>query len=144
MYGGGGIMPDIFVPLDTTHNSEFFKAVNRLRVLDRFTLDYVDNNREQLSGKYSDFNSFNQNFTVTEDMFNILVKEAKREDIEYNDSAKVSKKIIKLQIKAYVARYLFEREMYYQVMKNEDMAYIKAIEILMDETEFYNRLQQGH
>lgn len=144
VYGGGGIMPDIFVPLDTMHNSKFFKDINRLRVLDRFTLDYVDKNREQLSSIYSNFSSFDQGFAVNEDMFNNLVKEAKREDIEYNDSALVSKDIILLQMKAYVARYLFEREMYYQVMKSEDMAYMKAIELLGNETVFYQRLQQGH
>lgn len=144
VYGGGGIMPDIFVPLDTMHNSKFFKDINRLRVLDRFTLDYVDKNREQLSSVYSNFSSFDQGFAVNEDMFNNLVKEAKREDIEYNDSALVSKDIILLQMKAYVARYLFEREMYYQVMKSEDMAYMKAIELLGNETVFYQRLQQGH
>ncbi len=144
VYGGGGIMPDVFVPLDTTYNSEFFKEINRSRVLDRYMLDYVDIHRDELFAQFPTYASFDAGFAVSEEMYTRLQKEAALEDITYDATSEVSKEMIVKQMKAYVARYLYEREMYYQVMKHEDMAYLKAVELLENEAEYDYIIQHGH
>lgn len=144
VYGGGGIMPDVFVPLDTTYNSEFFKEINRSRVLDRYMLDYVDNHRDELIEKFPGYDDFDKGFTVDEEIYKGLQKEALLEDITYDEAAEVSKDMILKQMKAYVARYLYERKMYYQVMKHEDMAYLKAVELLENDWEYEDIIQHGH
>ena len=71
--GGGGIMPDIFVPLDTTENSTYFTDIRRKNVLGDFTLSYTDNHRNELLKKYPNIEVFKKDFIVTPDFFNEFI-----------------------------------------------------------------------
>ena len=68
--GGGGIMPDIFVPLDTTENSTYFTDIRRKNVLGDFTLSYTDNHRNELLKKYPNIEVFKKDFILAPDFFN--------------------------------------------------------------------------
>lgn len=143
VYGGGGIMPDIFVPLDTTYNSEFFRQVNRSGILNRFTLDYVDSKRSELNQLYPNYKKFEEGFEVTDELYQQMINEAKRDHIEYNEGAEVSSDILHMQIKAYVARYLFDRQHFYRVIKAEDPIFMKAVKVLNDEELYESILMNG-
>ncbi len=140
VYGGGGIMPDIFVPLDTTYNSAFFRDVNRSGVINRFTLNYVDQNRDQLLDIYPKYEDFAAGFKVDSLFYKDLINEAKRDDIAYTDDSKASDEVIHVELKAFVARYLYDRQHYYRVMKSEDEIFTKAVKVLNDEVLYQSLL----
>ena len=139
VYGGGGIMPDIFVPLDTTSATKFYGEVIHRGVLNSFVLDYIDNNRNQLKINYPNFKIFNKEFKVTDVIISGLVKHAKKEKITASDSEiEKTRKDISLLIKALIARDLWDMTEYYQVVNVQDKGYNKAIDIIKN----WNRYQK--
>ncbi len=131
VYGGGGIMPDYFIPMDTTTYSKFHLKVVRQNTLNNFILNYMDENREKLDRKYKDFESFNSNFEITEDIFQELVAEAAKDSIEYDaEEFKVSRDYLFLQMKALIAKDLFDMSEYYEIMNTRDELVLKAVELL--------------
>lgn len=87
VYGGGGIMPDIFIPIDTTNYSTFYNDLVRRGVISSFTMNYLSSNREALKQKYPTFDDFRKNFIIDDKMYNELVAYAKNEGVV--DSAKL-------------------------------------------------------
>lgn len=131
VYGGGGIMPDIFVPIDTTRFTAYHRKVVARGVMNRYTLQYIDNNRSDLQKRFKDFDKFRKNFQVTDAMFENLVEAATKDGIEMNDIEYAkSKPLMALQIKALVARDLWETNEYYQIMDEENESLLKAVQIL--------------
>jgi len=131
VYGGGGITPDIFVPLDTTLNSEYFGKLVRSGVFNQFALNYVDKNRSKLSEKYPTENDFLTSFTISESIYSKFYAKAKKEDVEYiEEEAKRSALAIELRLKALIGRNLFSSGTFYHVINELGSSYNKAIEIL--------------
>lgn len=87
VYGGGGIMPDIFIPLDTTNYSYFYSELVRKGVVSSFVMNYLSDNREKLKAQYSTFEEFKKKFSISNKMYNDLVEYAKKEGVV--DSAKL-------------------------------------------------------
>jgi len=108
VYGGGGIMPDIFVPIDTTGASHYYTNLMYSTAFRDFTFDYIDKNRSKL--KYKDVEEFNKNFEVSDQLLNDFVTYADTAlGIKKIDSQlEHSKKRIKNQLKAEIATYLFD------------------------------------
>jgi carboxyl-terminal processing protease len=149
VYGGGGIMPDYFVPVDTVHNSTLLKELNSNGITYKYTTQLIDTKRATYKKQYRDFENFNKNFVVTDQMISELIGLYKNdttlnkdnnlpEDGTAKDLAK-SGLIIKTQIKALVARDIFGENEYYQVINKIIDAYGKAIEIISDE-KIYEKL----
>ncbi|MBT3302073.1 MAG: S41 family peptidase [Bacteroidetes bacterium] len=133
MYGGGGIMPDIFVAIDSSGNTYYLNQLIRSGSFSSFVLQYVDNNRPLLLNKYPDFKAFNTYFSA-----NSVLKEfnvhAKKTGVEYReDEFNKSKDIILNQIKALIARQLYEAEAYYKVFNQMNNKYQKAVEVLQSD-----------
>ena len=139
VYGGGGIMPDIFVPLDTTTVTKFYGKIIRQGILNSFVLDYIDKNRKKLQSNYPDFETFNSKFEVSDKMLKELVKYGEKNDVTTTeDEAEKSKKNFKLIIKALIARDLWDMSEYYQIVNVRDKGFNKAIEI-MQEWDYYQK-----
>lgn len=85
VYGGGGIMPDIFIPLDTTNYSVFYSQLVRKGVVGAFVMDYLESNRDALKAKYPTFEDFKKNYSISDKMYNDLIEYAAREGVK--DSA---------------------------------------------------------
>jgi carboxyl-terminal processing protease len=131
VYGGGGIMPDIFVPLDTTRFTDFHRKIVASGVVNKVLMQYVDKNRTDLKKKYTSFDKFRKEFEVNEDLMNRLISAAEKEKIKVDSSQyTISKPLIKLQLKALVARDLWEMNEYYQIMDADNESLQKAVEIL--------------
>jgi carboxyl-terminal processing protease len=130
VYGGGGIMPDIFVPLDTTRFTDFHRKIVAKGVVNKVCVQYIDKNREELKKKYATFDKFKKEYEVDEAFLTQLLNAAEKEKIKV-DSAQyaTSKQLIKLQLKALVARDLWEMNEYYQIMDADNESLQKAIEI---------------
>ena len=137
VYGGGGIMPDIFIPIDTSFNSKLYTNLVRKGALNRFTTDYALQHRDEMLKKYTDFAQYNKEFAVGNELVDGLKKVAQDNKVEWNDEEfKRSEKFIRLQMKALIARNVWEMQQYYEVMLAEDNGVQKAIEILSDEKEY--------
>lgn len=87
VYGGGGIMPDIFIPLDTTNYSYFYSELVRKGVVSSFVMNYLSDNREKLKTQYPTFEDFKKKYSISNKMYNDLVEYAKKEGVV--DSAKL-------------------------------------------------------
>jgi len=131
VYGGGGIMPDIFVPLDTTRFTDFHRKIVARGIVNKVCVQYIDKNRAELKKKYPTFEKFKKDYEVSDDFLEKLISGAEKEKIKV-DSAQyaISKPLLKLQLKALVARDLWEMNEYYQIMDADNESLQKAIEIL--------------
>ena len=135
VYGGGGIIPDVFVPLDTTISYLYFNRLIAKNVIGEFIANYIDKNRDQLKKKYPDFDSFVKNFQVTDAMIDEIVKAGEKADIPRDDKAlKPLLPTIKLQLKALIARDLWNMNEMYQIMNEENDMLKKGLEVLKDGT----------
>lgn len=137
VYGGGGIMPDIFMPVDTTFGTKLYVDLVRKGIFNRFTVDYVMDHRKDLIEKYQNFDKFNEGFFVNEDMMQAFRKLSEEEGIEWNEEQFLrSESMIRLQIKALIARNEWDMEKYYQVIMKQDKMIEKAVEILNDNNQY--------
>ncbi|MBO5132854.1 MAG: S41 family peptidase [Paludibacteraceae bacterium] len=146
VYGGGGIMPDIFIPLDTTKYTDYHRNIVAKGVLNKFVLNFLDKERKKLSRTYptddnkgeKSFEKFEKEFFISDEVINDLVKEGEKEGVKL-DSAQLatSKDLIKLQIKAMLARDLWDTSEYYKIMNVENPIYNKGVEILKSQS-LYN------
>ncbi|MDA3953884.1 MAG: S41 family peptidase [Bacteroidales bacterium] len=145
VYGGGGIMPDIFIPLDTTSVTGFYSKIIRQGVLNSFVLDYIDNNRKKLKSNYTDFVTFNNKFEVTEKILDELLKYGLKNDIETTDEEfEKSKDDFKLIIKALIARDLWDMSEYYQIVNARNKGFNKAVEIMQNWDDYQKRVLKAH
>ena len=130
VYAGGGIMPDVFVGLDTTENSEFYANVSAKGLISQFAYDYVDRNRSQVN-KYTTIQDFNSNFSVGPEMYKEFIQDATKNGVPRDDKGTLtSSKILRTQIKALIARQLWKNEGFYSVIGPEDKTVKKALELL--------------
>ena len=140
--GGGGIMPDLFVPLDTSRNSNFYSDLLRKGVFNDFSLTYVDNNRNSLRQNFHDINAFNAEFRVEGKVYDDFLQAAYKAGVkEDNAGLKTSETMIKLQLKALIARNLWDTEAYFIVINDLNQALSKAIEAFRDNS--FEKLKIG-
>lgn len=134
VYGGGGIMPDIFVPLDTTKNFSYLNALYRKNVIYPYTIDYVDLHRKELEAKYPNFEVFKQEFEVTETILEEVYQSGLKEKIERKEEEYLGiKEDMKIALKALIARGLFGMEAYYEITTQNDDIFHKAVDILQND-----------
>jgi carboxyl-terminal processing protease len=137
VYGGGGIMPDIFVPWDSTQFTDYYSNLIRKGVFNRYTLDYVNLNRTSLLNKYPEFSTFKQSFGVDEKMMKEFLKIAEAEGVAFNEQQfDSSEAFIRYQVKALIARNLWGMTQYYEVISEADDTLLKALEIIKSEKMF--------
>lgn len=137
VYGGGGIMPDVFIPLDTSLVSDYLVDLRRKGVFNKFTLDYMEINRNILKGRYADLGAFIEGFAVDEEMIKNFIDVGEKENVAYDEVGwNTSQVLIKLQIKADIARNLWNTSAFYQVISEIDDEFNKAVEILKDDNTF--------
>ena len=131
VYGGGGIIPDVFVPVDTMENSTFFSQMVRKGFVHNFALEYVDRNRRKLSKQYADVKNFKENFDCESEAIPQFIKAMDKEDLEFDEEAyHRSERLIKTRLKALIARNLFDNEAFYYIINDLNDAYNKALEVL--------------
>ncbi|MBL7882532.1 MAG: S41 family peptidase [Bacteroidia bacterium] len=130
VYGGGGIIPDVFVAVDTTGRTMYLGELFYAGVMNDFTFNYADKNREKLK-EYKSSDNFRKNFTVTPQLISELVVFAEKAGVKKNDvQLKQSENIIKNQLKALIARNVWNTEAYYPIMNDRDVIVKKAMELL--------------
>ena len=130
VYGGGGIMPDIYVPVITDTVHTFYNILSNKGLIYQFAFDYTDKNRNKLN-KYKDFDSFNKNFYMTDETYDSLVSFAKQKGIKASkDKIKVSKDKIATLFKAFVGRNLLEEKGFYPIYLQIDTTFKRAVKYI--------------
>ena len=141
VYGGGGIMPDYFVPLDTTVYTEYYRSLIGKGLFNRFVLQYVDDHRKELQKEYLDFKSFNSEYLTSKSALDQLVSFASDEGLEFNEADwSISEGHISLLFKSYMARDLWGMEHFFEVYNSTDEVFIKAVEILDNPSLLHKKL----
>jgi carboxyl-terminal processing protease len=127
VHSGGGIMPDYFVPADTTGYSDYYSKVTQKGLVYQFALDYADSNRKELT-KLKTSTDFVKYFQKV-DILNLFAAFADKKGVKSNTTdLKVSSKIIDNQVKAYIARNIIGEKGFYPIIQNIDKTLLEAIE----------------
>lgn len=133
VYGGGGIMPDYFVPVDTTLYTDYHRNLVAKGVVIKTTMNFIEKNRKALLDKYKTFEKFNEKFEIDDQLLNYLREAADKEKIEFNEEQyNKALPLIKAQLKALIARDLWDMNEYFQVMNATNKSVERALEILND------------
>ena len=133
VYGGGGIMPDVFIPLDTSLSSELSNQLVRKNIYNMYVIDIISKEREKLLNSYPTKEVFRKKFIIYDDLFNNFLNYAKNNEIEINnDELERSKSIINCVLKASIARYLYGVSGYYYNIYEIDYELKKAVELGKD------------
>ncbi|MGE0077957.1 MAG: S41 family peptidase [Bacteroidales bacterium] len=130
VYGGGGIMPDVFVPLDTSFYSDYYGKLVRSGLINQFSVSWVDSNRKQLLSDYSKFEKFKKNFQVTDAMVEELVVMAEKQKISRDEKGlEHSLSELKRQMKGLIAQSLYSSGHYFEITNEGNETFLKALEI---------------
>jgi carboxyl-terminal processing protease len=141
VYGGGGIMPDIFVPLDTSVLYRYYNRLQRNNIVYNYILDYIDLNRNNIQKQYPVFQKFADNFTVSDAMIEELIKRGEKEEIPRDqESINFTLPLIKKEIKALIARDIYAKDYFYQIYNQDDTVIQKAIEIIKNQGRYKQML----
>jgi len=129
VYGGGGITPDVFVAMDTSYYTNYYRELMGLGIFYRFVLNYVDKNRLELKHQYPDFEMFENSFTVTETILDELQDFAEKEGLAKKpEMFAISQQRLKLWIKGYIARDLWEEAELFRVVNQGNPIFLQAVE----------------
>lgn len=131
VYGGGGIMPDIFVPLDTTRTNQYYRNVTAKNVVLQTSMQYVERNRRSLQRRYKTFEDFNQTYQVGADVLKLFLDKAGAAKVEYDEAQyEECLPIFKTQLKATIARMIWGMNAYYQVIQELDETIQRAVKLM--------------
>ena len=130
VYGGGGIMPDIFVPLDTMKYTKLHRQLAVKSIIVNQNLRYIDNHRKELRKTYSSFEDFNRSFDVPQSLLDQIFEEGEKQDIKPKDDDEKTRTIpyLKAQLKSLIARDLWDMNEYFKVWNENNDIVRKALE----------------
>lgn len=131
VYGGGGIMPDYFVPIDTTYYTDYYLALRDKGAIVQENLKLIDAHRSEWKEKYKTFERFNKRFEVSDEMLEDLISLGKTLGAEFKeDEYKTALPLIKIQLKALIARDLWDMNEYFQVINSINKTVQKGLELI--------------
>ena len=131
VYGGGGIMPDNFVPVDTTLFTKYHSQLSNRGVLLKVHFQLIDAYRDEWTKEYDDYAKFSQKFEPDETMMQQLIAEGEKAGVKYDEEQyRKSESLIKLQLKALIARDLWDMNEYYHTINVVNESVNKALELL--------------
>lgn len=141
VYGGGGIMPDVFIPLDTSSNSKTYRQINRKGIINTFALDYIEGKRAKYKTTYPTFEDYKAAEVTDKEMMNSFYEKCKKEGIDIVESdIKRSEQLIKTVLKARIAANLWDFTKFYEIYnEKEDEIYIEALRLI--EGKYLNKLK---
>lgn len=141
VYAGGGVMPDIFIPMDTSVHYQYFNRLRRNNIVYNYVLDYVDHHRSDIKQQYPVFSKFDENFQVSNEMIEEIVAQGEEEGIKKDEkSLSFTLNTIKREIKALIARDVYTSNDFYKIFYRDDEAILKAMEVLKNNEAYRNLL----
>jgi len=148
VYGGGGIMPDIFVPIDTADYSDYYRDLIRKGIINQYVMQYMDKNRKELEIKYlgkkkdKDFSYFKTNFEINDEFLKGLLTYAEKQKLVFNEEEyNRSLPHLKVNLKALVARDLFTTSEFFEIINETDNIFQEAVKVIEDENLYNSKLK---
>ena len=146
VYGGGGIMPDVFVPVDTTEYSKYYRDMLAKGVIYQFALDYVDKNRKALKSSYPNVEKFDQFFSLSDDDMQAFIAAGEKEKVVFNEEQyATSKEVFKCYLKGLIARDLYTEDNAFNIIvnhRNRDLQ--EALRLINDTSRYQSLLLTGN
>jgi carboxyl-terminal processing protease len=140
VYGGGGIMPDLFIPADTSNYTDYYRSLFRKNIINSFTLEYADKNRKKIAAEYKTFEDFKKRFSFSSEEITAFIKKADESGVKYNDTQfQISKAEILNIMKALIASNLWQTNEYFRILNEGDVVIEKALQVVSDKAA-YNKI----
>ncbi len=137
VYGGGGIVPDIFVAPDTSFVSDYYRALSRKDIFRSFTAEYADVNRVRINREFKDFDDYKVRFNFTNDEIMSFIKKGEDAGVKFDGNQyKHSEKEMLLILKALVSNNIWQSNEYFRIINENDTAIDKALQIINDGTTY--------
>ncbi len=132
VYGGGGIMPDVFVPLDTAQYTKFYRAISRNNLITDNALRYVNNHRQEIQKKYPRFSDYAERFEVPEALTDTILAQAKHKKLEAADDGELRTTLddVRFTLKALIAYDVWNRNEYCQLLNTRNDIVKRGLEVL--------------
>ncbi len=131
VYGGGGIMPDFFVPIDTAQYTDYHRNLVAKGVIIKTTMKFIENHRKELQSKYRKFETFHDKFEIGDEVLTNMRVLADKENIRFDEAQyQKSLPLIKTQLKALIARDLWDMNEYFQLMNTTNNSVTQALKVL--------------
>ena len=132
VYGGGGVMPDVFVPIDTAQITKFHIALRRNNLINEATLRYIDNHRKALRQQYKTFDLFERDFIVPKSLIDEIVAAAKAKKITPKDDKELAETTedLRFSLKSIFINGLFESSDFYQFVNQKNNIVQEALKQL--------------
>jgi carboxyl-terminal processing protease len=128
VYGGGGIMPDYFVPLDTTHTSKYFNRLFNANVLREYAFTFAEQNQTQLKEK--GYSAYLQNFEVNDAMLSrVVVMGIKNKIDPQPKDLEKNKSLFQIYLKAEIARNVWDNKSFYPIINETNEVLQQAIKL---------------
>ena len=146
IYGGGGVMPDVYVPIDTTEYSTYYRDLTAKGIINQYVIQYVDKNRKSISKQFATLQDFDGGFTVTDEMMRDFIAMGEKDSVKYDEEKyRTSEQLIKDIIKGLIARDVYSDQSAYNVIinhRNRDLQ--AAIAVLNDRDRYNSLLREGN
>lgn len=137
VYGGGGIMPDVFVGADTSYNTLYLRKLAGKNVLNSFALEYFDKNRVRLNETYKTFTDFKNGFAFTPEDIKSFIAKGESEGVQYNEQQfNISRSELLLILKGLVATNIWQTSEYFEIINANDKVIERALKIITDKKEY--------
>lgn len=146
IYGGGGVVPDIFVPLDTTEYSVYYRDMMAKGIISQYSIDYVDRHRNDIKRDYPTLEDFDRNFQLTENDMNDFIERGRRDSVKYDEKQYLtSKNVFQTMIKGLIARDVYsDPGAYTYVMRHRNKDLKEALAVLDDNMRYKRLLMEGN
>ena len=146
IYGGGGVMPDVFVPVDTSEYSTYYRDLSAKGIINQFAIRYVDKNRKTISKQFKSVKDFDEGFIVTDEMMRDLIAMGEQDSVKFDEEKfRTSEQLLKAIAKGLIARDVYGDPGAYSIIinhRNHDVQ--AAYEILNDQERYQRLLREGN
>lgn len=131
VYGGGGIMPDRFVPVDTSFYSDYYRDLLAKGILATYSVNYVDGHRKEILAKYPTEDDYVNKFVVDQPILDGLVEAATKEGVKFDEKQfETSREYISTVLKGLIGTDLYSRSLYFRVINPLNPVYREGLEVL--------------
>jgi carboxyl-terminal processing protease len=146
IYGGGGVMPDVYVPIDTTEYTTYYRDLMAKGITNQYAISYVDKNRKSIAKRYKTVNDFDNGFIITDEMMRDFIALGEKDSVKYDEEKyRTSEALLKDIIKGLIARDVYGNASAYSVIINHRNRDLKAaIEVLNDRERYDRLLREGN
>ena len=141
IYGGGGVMPDVYVPIDTSEYSTYYRDLTAKGLINQFAIKYVDKNRKSIGKQFKNVKDFDRGFVVTDEMMRNLIAMGEQDSVKYDEEKyRTSEQLLKAIVKGLIARDVYGDPGAYSVVINHRNRDVQAAYEVLNDRDRYNRL----